>query len=313
MEQTNSSKKHTRILSWITLACFAAGSAVGLLFPQLFTYIGFIGTIYVNLLKLMALPIVLCTVFGAASRGMRSASGTLVKAILLFVILFTVSFLLSGALYSVLSPGKGFTLSSGEVLGKLSANDLLSEHLCLARQRRDAARDPVRVLYGRRCGKGRRAPGHGAGRRARNDLFPHALVYPVADADFENISAELQTRANDIVYKLSLLRRNASFEGYDEIRARIYSTPTEDLRAEKLCRTLGHSAGYFRAMYKELFGLSFHQDLIRSRISYAKLLILTDNSSFASIASRCGYNDEKHFYHQFRQITGLSPKQYRAG
>ncbi len=115
MEQTNSSKKHTRILSWITLACFAAGSAVGLLFPQLFTYIGFIGTIYVNLLKLMALPIVLCTVFGAASRGTRSASGTLLKAILLFVILFTVSFLLSGALYSVLSPGKGFTLSSGEV------------------------------------------------------------------------------------------------------------------------------------------------------------------------------------------------------
>ncbi|MBQ9898239.1 MAG: substrate-binding domain-containing protein [Ruminococcus sp.] len=146
-----------------------------------------------------------------------------------------------------------------------------------------------------------------------SEIVTEFALYPVADADFENISAELQTRANDIVYKLSLLRRNASFEGYDEIRARIYSSPTEDLRAEKLCRTLGHSAGYFRAMYKELFGLSFHQDLIRSRISYAKLLILTDNSSFASIASRCGYNDEKHFYHQFRQITGLSPKQYRAG
>lgn len=114
MEQQKPAKKHTHLLSWITLACFILGAMTGLLLPQLFSCIGFIGTVYVNLLKLMALPIVLCTVFGAASRGIKSASGTLLKAILMFVILFTVSFLLSGALYSVLAPGRGFTLSSGE-------------------------------------------------------------------------------------------------------------------------------------------------------------------------------------------------------
>ena len=115
MEHAISSKKHTRILSWITLACFVAGGAIGLVFPQLFDRIGFIGTVYINLLKLMTLPIVLCTVFGAASRGIRSATGTLFRAVLLFLILFTVSFLLSAALYAVLSPGTGFTLTSGEV------------------------------------------------------------------------------------------------------------------------------------------------------------------------------------------------------
>ena len=114
MEQNQSAKKHTHILSWVTLACFVAGAVTGLLLPRLFSYIGFIGTIYVNLLKLMALPIVLCTVFGAASRGMKSASGTLLRTILLFIILFTVSFLLSGVLYAILAPGKGFTLTSGE-------------------------------------------------------------------------------------------------------------------------------------------------------------------------------------------------------
>lgn len=119
-------KKHAQLLSWITLACFVAGAVTGLFWPQLFSYIGFIGTVYVNLLKLMALPIVLTTVFGAAARGMRSASGTLLKAILTFVILFTVSFLLSGALYSILSPGKGFVLSSGEVWSG-SAADLSLE------------------------------------------------------------------------------------------------------------------------------------------------------------------------------------------
>ena len=114
MEQTIPAKKHTHILSWVTLACFVAGAVTGLLLPRLFSYIGFIGTIYINLLKLMAMPIVLCTVFGAASRGIKNATGTLLKTVLLFVILFTVSFLLSGALYAVLTPGEGFTLTSGE-------------------------------------------------------------------------------------------------------------------------------------------------------------------------------------------------------
>ncbi len=102
--------KSARIQSWITLACFFAGAALGLLVPGLFTHIEWIGTIYINLLKLMALPIVLCTVFNAASRGARSASRAMLKSILLFVLLFAVSFSLCAILFSILSPGVGFQL-----------------------------------------------------------------------------------------------------------------------------------------------------------------------------------------------------------
>ena len=126
MEQKSPAKNRSRLLSRITLACFLLGAAAGLLLPRLFSHIGFIGTIYINLLKLMALPIVLCTVFGAASRGVKNATGTLLKTVLLFVILFTVSFLLSGALYAILAPGKGFVLTSGEAWNG-SAADLSLE------------------------------------------------------------------------------------------------------------------------------------------------------------------------------------------
>ena len=114
MEEQTPVRKQSHWISWITLACFVAGGAFGLFWPALFTYIGFIGTVYVNLLKLMALPIVLCTVFNAAARGVKSASRTLLKTILLFVLLFAVSFLLSGALYSLLSPGNGVSLTYGD-------------------------------------------------------------------------------------------------------------------------------------------------------------------------------------------------------
>ena len=102
--------KKLRLQSWITLACFLAGAVLGLFLPGVFKHIGFIGTIYINLLKLMALPIVLCTVFNAASRGARNASRAMLKSILLFVLLFALTFSLCAILFSVLSPGAGFVL-----------------------------------------------------------------------------------------------------------------------------------------------------------------------------------------------------------
>ena len=106
--------KRARIESWITLGCFFLGAGLGLLWPDLFTHIGFLGDLYIDLLKLMALPIVLCTVFNAASRGAKSATRALLKALLLFAVLFAVSFCLSAVPYSILSPGTGFVLAGGE-------------------------------------------------------------------------------------------------------------------------------------------------------------------------------------------------------
>ena len=118
--------KSARIQSWITLACFFAGAVLGLFVPGLFTHLEFIGTIYINLLKLMALPIVLCTVFNAASRGAKSASRAMAKSILLFILLFAVSFSLCAILFSILSPGKGFLLP-GTAPWSGAAADLTAE------------------------------------------------------------------------------------------------------------------------------------------------------------------------------------------
>ena len=118
--------KSARIQSWITLACFLAGAVLGIFVPGLFTHIAFIGTIYINLLKLMALPIVLCTVFNAASRGAESATRAMLRSILLFVLLFAVTFSLCAGLYSLLSPGVGFRLP-GTAAWNGTAADLTPE------------------------------------------------------------------------------------------------------------------------------------------------------------------------------------------
>jgi Na+/H+-dicarboxylate symporter len=101
-------KVRDRILPWATLLCFVAGAALGLLRPEWAQKIGFVGTAYITVLKYLALPALILSVFRSALGGGRSAAGVLVRALALFVSLFSLSFLLCAVPYTVFSPGKGF-------------------------------------------------------------------------------------------------------------------------------------------------------------------------------------------------------------
>ncbi len=107
-------KKGQHILSVLNLAGFALGAALGLLWPGFFEKIGFIGTVYVNLLKLMVIPVLMCTVFCAVAQGVSRATRLLGKTVTLFALMFALSFLLTAAGVGLLQPGAGVSLA-GEV------------------------------------------------------------------------------------------------------------------------------------------------------------------------------------------------------
>ena len=106
-------KKRGQILSWVTLACFIAGAAAGLVWPEVALSLGQVGSLYVSLLKYLALPVVILSVFNAVQNGGKSATGVLVRALLLFIGLFAVSFLICAVPYTVFAPGKGFSALGG--------------------------------------------------------------------------------------------------------------------------------------------------------------------------------------------------------
>jgi AraC-like DNA-binding protein len=95
------------------------------------------------------------------------------------------------------------------------------------------------------------------------------------------------------------------------LRIRLYHDFEEQPSAEDCCRILCFSEGYFRTRYKILFGVSYHQDCIHARISYAKFLLLTTQLSVSAIAAQCGYKEDNYFLRQFRRETGLTPNQFR--
>ena len=96
-----------------------------------------------------------------------------------------------------------------------------------------------------------------------------------------------------------------------KLRIRLYHSLSDQPTAEECCRQLCFSEGYFRARYKKLFGISYHQDCIQARISYAKYLLLTTSLSVSAIAAQCGYHEDNYFLRQFQRETGTTPNKYR--
>lgn len=95
----------------LSLACFVLGIIGGFLVPNLFIELGFIGTIYVNLLKIMIVPVLFTSIICAMTKGKHTGRITL-KAIGLFVCMFIICFLISCALVGIVQPGVGFAFEA---------------------------------------------------------------------------------------------------------------------------------------------------------------------------------------------------------
>lgn len=95
------------------------------------------------------------------------------------------------------------------------------------------------------------------------------------------------------------------------VRGRIYSEPFSSYSLENCAAELGFNLNYFNRIYKECFGISFHQDCIRSRILNAAHLLHSTDFTVAETGEQCGYTDSKYFIRQFSAVIGISPKLYR--
>ncbi|MDR0898544.1 MAG: AraC family transcriptional regulator [Oscillospiraceae bacterium] len=105
----------------------------------------------------------------------------------------------------------------------------------------------------------------------------------------------------------TLVMKNVS-----DLKNDIYAHPGLDWSIKLMTDKLNISAGHLETLYRELFGVSCMADVINSRIARAKQYLSGSHYSIAEIVSFCGYHNAEHFYRQFKKITGMTPKQYRA-
>ena len=119
--------KNKHINMWIVLGLILA-IIFGILLPDMMIKLSFLGTIYLNLLKFMIVPIIFTSIAVTVYKTRSVKNNSLLKTILVFIIMFVTTFFITSLLTWLIKPGKGFVFNNviwnGEVI-KLSFTDAL--------------------------------------------------------------------------------------------------------------------------------------------------------------------------------------------
>ncbi len=102
-----------------------------------------------------------------------------------------------------------------------------------------------------------------------------------------------------------------SYEVLMTMRNKIYAEPYNPRTIAWASHEVRMSPANFQRMYKKLFGVTFMQDMINSRIEHAKMLLAATNLSVQEISRKCGYRNYEHFARQFKELVGMPPLQYK--
>lgn len=84
----------------------------------------------------------------------------------------------------------------------------------------------------------------------------------------------------------------------------------EKMDLKLLAKYAGVSRSYFAKAFRQEFGVSPHQFIIRQRIEYAKKYLRQKDKSVTDIAHELGFCGQSHFSTTFKSMTGFAPKDY---
>lgn len=96
-----------------------------------------------------------------------------------------------------------------------------------------------------------------------------------------------------------------------QLREDIYNQPHKKWDISEIISQSGLSKRQFYYSYRAVFDTSIKQDIIASRMDYAKYLLLNTDMRITQIAQSCCYNSDQHFVQSFTKYFGVSPTQYR--
>ena len=82
-------------------------------------------------------------------------------------------------------------------------------------------------------------------------------------------------------------------------------------RVAQLAGIAGMSASHFSRVFKAAFGTSPIDWLRRERINQAKRRLAETGDDIKQIAEQVGYGDRFYFSKDFKNLTGLTPREFR--
>ena len=139
------------------------------------------------------------------------------------------------------------------------------------------------------------------------------LLKPFSKDDVEDMLAKVQTKLDKERKKAqiqNLVDQGQRSELEEAIHARLADS---ELSLKSLASQLGFSPSYLSVLIKKELGLPFQDYLIQERMKKAKLLLLTTDLKIYEIAEQVGFDDMNYFSQRFKQVVGLTPRQFKKG
>lgn len=86
---------------------------------------------------------------------------------------------------------------------------------------------------------------------------------------------------------------------------------TIPIKVEDIAKAANLSVARAGYLFRQVMGISIKQQLMRARLSHARMLLTETDGKVASIALDSGFASLSAFYDAFSKADGLSPAQYR--
>lgn len=108
-------------------------------------------------------------------------------------------------------------------------------------------------------------------------------------------------------FKENPLISKATAECCEYIKANVYN----EISIDTISKNLGYTPYYFTKKFYNEMGEKITDYIRRTRINYAKVELLTTNKSIEEISENLHFGTRNYFSRVFREVTGLSPVEYR--
>lgn len=134
-----------------------------------------------------------------------------------------------------------------------------------------------------------------AGRQTvANDSFTY--LYDISGCIFETLGSEAKNRTNEALQKvLHYIQNNLH----------------EDLTLNRLAEVGCFNASYLSRIFKQTYGSNLSEFIGKGRVEMAKGLLRITNERIHEISRKVGYTSAHSFTRVFKQITGITPQEYR--
>lgn len=134
------------------------------------------------------------------------------------------------------------------------------------------------------------------------DLEDVAELHHLLDTIFVRIESEQLDQRKNHLRQLAAKINERITAGYQD----------DNLSAQSIADEMGMNAVYLGRLYRESTGMSIGEALKRTRIENAKQLLLETSDSVKEIASRVGFSNNKYFFVVFKELIGMTPKEFQS-